>query len=394
MNQKRAVKFSSLFLFLLILFTNSSVYATSSFRDLPNNHWARGEILQLSQKGYISGYEDNTFRPSGEITRAEFVSILTRILQLPGDDYPFNDKHVSPWANKAIGGAVKKGIILPNEYGVNFDPKTPITRIEMAKMSARALHYVNAEYDSIMNGLEDTIIPIIDFKDLKSSEIPFVAVVHGTGLIKGYPNHAFGIKGKATRAEATAILNRFYRMKDETINKYQALQEYVEIAQTGSNIESVTGRDLRSLKENDYSFNYYNAWSVDVKRIIAFDLSDPNSTFRPMFENTIQVDAIKGKVFSFGVELEVNSDRQLDPFFISSNVFVGSGGGFALDFNDAKRFNYELFRNMNVIPKGKTSAWHLGGVDKNFKENDSSFAIRMNNASPHIKYLGQWWDDK
>ena len=47
-----------------------------------NGHWAEGEIRDLVNKGIINGYEDSTFKPDNEITRAEFVSIINKALGL------------------------------------------------------------------------------------------------------------------------------------------------------------------------------------------------------------------------------------------------------------------------------------------------------------------------
>lgn len=48
------------------------------FTDVPDTHWASGAIEHGANKGYINGYEDGTFRPSGNITRAEFCAIVAR----------------------------------------------------------------------------------------------------------------------------------------------------------------------------------------------------------------------------------------------------------------------------------------------------------------------------
>ena len=49
------------------------------FRDVPKSHWAIRFVNALVDNGYIKGYEDNTFRPSENITRAEFITIIDRM---------------------------------------------------------------------------------------------------------------------------------------------------------------------------------------------------------------------------------------------------------------------------------------------------------------------------
>lgn len=50
----------------------------SAYRDVRNDHWAAGQIAEASARGWISGYEDATFRPENDLTRAEACAIINR----------------------------------------------------------------------------------------------------------------------------------------------------------------------------------------------------------------------------------------------------------------------------------------------------------------------------
>ena len=52
-----------------------SAYA-ADFSDLPSDHWAYSYVDSLVSAGTINGFEDGTFRPTGTVTRAEFVKML------------------------------------------------------------------------------------------------------------------------------------------------------------------------------------------------------------------------------------------------------------------------------------------------------------------------------
>ena len=43
------------------------------------NHWAESNIIDFASKGYISGYKDKSFKPDDSMTRAEVVSLISRI---------------------------------------------------------------------------------------------------------------------------------------------------------------------------------------------------------------------------------------------------------------------------------------------------------------------------
>jgi hypothetical protein len=45
-------------------------------------HWAAAQVNDFLEQGIIQGYEDGTFKPDNNITRAEFVAVLNRALGL------------------------------------------------------------------------------------------------------------------------------------------------------------------------------------------------------------------------------------------------------------------------------------------------------------------------
>ena len=53
---------------------------TPVFSDVSSEHWAAEAIAFTQQKGYLSGYEDGSFRPEQNITRAEAVKVINRML--------------------------------------------------------------------------------------------------------------------------------------------------------------------------------------------------------------------------------------------------------------------------------------------------------------------------
>ena len=61
---------------------NESVKGTPSFKDTPNNEWHSAFVGYLEKYNIISGYEDGTFRPDESITQAEFVTIAVRYYSL------------------------------------------------------------------------------------------------------------------------------------------------------------------------------------------------------------------------------------------------------------------------------------------------------------------------
>ena len=52
---------------------------TGLYKDVPKNHWAYEGIKYATEKGYMTGYSGNTFKPEQPVSRAELATILKRI---------------------------------------------------------------------------------------------------------------------------------------------------------------------------------------------------------------------------------------------------------------------------------------------------------------------------
>ena len=180
-----------------------TVSATAeAFSDISGN-WAQDEIKEMVDLGLTSGYSDGTFRPNDTITRAEFISMLVRVLEKTqnvevqsGSTFEDTNSH---WAKDYISTAVALGIT--NGYGNNeFGPNDKITREQIALMLSTAAGY-------------DTNQPAVAFTDSGSIAAwaqAAVAYTASEGLFSGYADGSFGPEKNATRAEVSALLMRFY----------------------------------------------------------------------------------------------------------------------------------------------------------------------------------------
>ena len=59
---------------------------TNDFSDVSNSHWAVKYINSAAAKGWINGYPNGTFRPENNISRAEVVTLVNRMLKREADD--------------------------------------------------------------------------------------------------------------------------------------------------------------------------------------------------------------------------------------------------------------------------------------------------------------------
>ena len=61
-------------------FDQTDVVIRNAFTDI-SECWAKEEIERAAVLGWIRGYEDGSFRPQDNITRAEAVTMINRVLQ-------------------------------------------------------------------------------------------------------------------------------------------------------------------------------------------------------------------------------------------------------------------------------------------------------------------------
>ena len=80
---------------------------STKFKDVDENHWATKLISYASEKGYISGYPDGNFKPEGDITYEEIISILARI----HPNYTKIETKSNGWAEGFIKFATENGIL-------------------------------------------------------------------------------------------------------------------------------------------------------------------------------------------------------------------------------------------------------------------------------------------
>ncbi len=87
--KKRRLLSCALSLSLALTSVSASVFALS-FNDVDNDatvSWAKSAITQMTEAGYIKGYEDGTFKPYRAISKMECLLLMSRMLGAEEDDY-------------------------------------------------------------------------------------------------------------------------------------------------------------------------------------------------------------------------------------------------------------------------------------------------------------------
>jgi len=112
---------------------------TNRYSDVAATSWYNTAVSTLSSMGIITGYPDGTFRPNAAITRAEFAAIAARF-DNDGDKTAAKFSDIANhWAKDEISIAYNNGWINGYPDGT-FGPQRDITRAETMTLVNRVLN--------------------------------------------------------------------------------------------------------------------------------------------------------------------------------------------------------------------------------------------------------------
>ena len=148
---------------------------------------------------YIRGYEDNTIRPNGALTRAEAAMVFFRLMEPKLKEfrpYPvFNDVSGEEWYGLAVDMLAHYDIFGGYADG-SFRPNRPITRRELAALVSRFEHLTATDENP--------------YSDLDPNDWAYSYILSATrkGWFAGDSNGRFRPDDVLTRAELVTVMNR------------------------------------------------------------------------------------------------------------------------------------------------------------------------------------------
>lgn len=163
-------------------------------------------VLPASEhKSYIVGYEDGSFRPDGDMTRAEAAAIFARLIAEAKDETAngnadFSDIARNDWFAAYVGYLAGYDVIMGYEDGT-FRPNAPVTRAEFVAMAVRC-------YDLFYELGSNAASP--KYNDLSSSHWAYDDIAFATNekWLNGYAGGSFRPDINITRAEVVTVINR------------------------------------------------------------------------------------------------------------------------------------------------------------------------------------------
>jgi len=179
-------------------------------------HWGNEGIQQAVKLGIVRGYDNHTFKPNQAVSRQELISMLVRALepQAAANKLSFtDDRHIGSWAAEDITAAASAGWINGYEDG-SFRPHGELTRAELTAILMRAVG-MERESDTKDSILETS--GFADEDDIPAWVKGYAATAAKMGLIKGRGGNLFASDSGVTRAEAVVMIVRLLEWKQAQV---------------------------------------------------------------------------------------------------------------------------------------------------------------------------------
>ncbi len=179
--------------------------ATGEFTDMtPEYEWAKTAVTSLAQAGVINGTGEGKFSPGSEVTRADFLVMLFRALDLQYEAADnFVDVPEGSYYYQTIGMAKAMGVATGTGDGM-FYPEQSITREDMITLTYRVLAQLGrlpVQPDGQTFG---------DMEQVSGYAQQPVLVLNANGFIAGDENGNVNPKANTTRSEAAVMIYRIW----------------------------------------------------------------------------------------------------------------------------------------------------------------------------------------
>ena len=217
---------------------------TGVYPDTKDN-WARDAIQAMTQAGYLSGYADNTFKPSAQITREQAAAIYGKVLQhnlneqelaeiaTKESSTSYSDVEADRWSSPAIKLVSAAGV-MDGTSKTAFTPSKTMDREQFVASAASLAKKLN-----LSTPVKAEKVTFKDEASISSAYLADIQYMAQRGIVASGATENFNPKQPVTRAQAATILNRILNGETApTTSKATAIKE--DTKQDAEKVENKT----------------------------------------------------------------------------------------------------------------------------------------------------------
>ena len=296
---------------------------TGVYPDTKDN-WARDAIQAMTQAGYLSGYADNTFKPSAQITREQAAAIYGKVLQhnlneqelaeiaTKESSTSYSDVEADRWSSSAIKLVSAAGV-MEGTSKTAFTPSKTMDREQFVASAASLAKKLN-----LSTPVKAEKVTFKDEASISSAYLADIQYMAQRGIVASGATENFNPKQPVTRAQAATILNRMLNGAGLATPKHTATEAKAEAAvkedakKADTALEKDTSKVSKDAKKDVAKAD--KAVKSDAKKVekdvkgnkdaAVAEKAEPTRAVRPVRRSTLkaldqkQQAALEDKVFS------------------------------------------------------------------------------------------------
>lgn len=284
-----------------------SGYPLLPYVDAQGYVWYSEGIKYCVNNGYMTGVSDNLFRPNSTVTRAMFVTILSKLDEADTSEYlgsSFDDVPEDTWYSKSVEWAFRNGFTTGTGDRM-FSPNAGVSREQLAQFLYT--YSKNKGYDFDLSASLDKYS---DRESISKWAETAMSWAVANGLISGTSETTLSPGKKATRAQIALIIMNYHEMILGPWTVIDNLALSMEIPKAGDTAGPLTinGIDgLCSQSDTVFNWNLPSGESFDGKKFISgetyYCCFELYANERCMFERndiTVTFDGAEIDYFSVG----------------------------------------------------------------------------------------------
>lgn len=288
------------------------------------DNWARDAIQAMTQAGYLSGYADNTFKPSAQITREQAAAIYGKVLQhnlneqelaeiaTKESSTAYSDVEADRWSSSAIKLVSAAGV-MEGTSKTAFTPSKTMDREQFVASAASLAKKLN-----LSTPVKAEKVTFKDEASISSAYLADIQYMAQRGIVASGATENFNPKQPVTRAQAATILNRMLNGAGLATPKHSTTEAKAETAvkedakKADTALEKDTSKVSKDAKKDVAKAD--KAVKSDAKKVekdvkgnkdaAVAEKAEPTHTVRPVRRSTLkaldqkQQAALEDKVFS------------------------------------------------------------------------------------------------
>ncbi len=190
----------------LPVFDANSLEFNNTFTDVAESDWFYNAVSFVCSMSIFKGVSETSFEPQTTMTRAMFITALSRTETMPDTSYdiPYSDVDAGSWYAQPVGWAAANGL-LSWIGGNEFLPDQPITREEMVQ----TIYLCSKKYD-VSAAEQKDISAFSDYAVVAADKTEAFSWAYSAGIVNGNSDGTLNPLGTAKRCEVAQIfLNLF-----------------------------------------------------------------------------------------------------------------------------------------------------------------------------------------